>query len=319
LGGGGLAASAVQIPVSVGNVVPVPNTNFGITSKYLRVTLTTQKPTLAATDSLIVYQFVEGPRLRELINDVHSSSILCRGPANFSFGLWLRDSSSTYTLNLLCTLGPVANQWTMITLPNIAIWTPSGTFPLTSGSVGYLWGICLAAGSSRTGTSNGVWLNSGGLWFGAVGQSNFAAQPVNTLFDLAYVGDEPGAICTTPQDLAFSDNLWACERYWQKTYDYATAVATVINPGMVSGGAVGTQVQVRGGVSFRQRMAKEPTVTVYSPSATVTANSVLQIGGGNVAATATGNVGETGYAVNLSAAPAASANYQWHHVADTGW
>jgi hypothetical protein len=318
-GGPGIVASAVQSPVASGNVITLPNTNFGITSKYLRVTLTTQKPTLAATDNLLIYQHVEGPRLRELINDVHSVSILCRGPANFSFGFWMRDSGGTYMLTLLCTLGAVANIWTLITLPNLAVWTPAGTYSLASGTLGYDCGVCLAAGSSQTTTANGVWLNNGGF-FGALGQSNFAAQPANAIFDLAYIGHEPGPLATTPQDISFDDNLLACGRYWQKTWDYSMAIANVGNQsGMVRGSITGTQVQINPGATFPIRMAKDPTVTAYSPS-TGAAGMVRAIGAGaDKAATTSTNVGETGYVLNLSTALAAADSFQWHHVADTGW
>jgi hypothetical protein len=315
---GALGVNVFQQPVATGNVIAVPNTNFGITSKYLRFTLTTQKPTLAAGDYIFIQQDVEGPRLRELINDVHSISILCRGPANLAFAVVVRDSTSAYSLCNLCTLGPNPNLWYLITLPNLAIWTPSGTFPLTPGNLGYYFIVCLASGSTFIPPANGSWQS--GNFIGAVGMSNFAAQPVNTIFDIAYVGHEPGALATTPQDLSFDDNLLACGRYWQKTWDYSMAIANVGNQsGMVRGSITGTQVQINPGATFPIRMAKVPTVTAYSPS-TGAAGMVRAIGAGaDKAATTSTNVGETGYVLNLSTALAAADSFQWHHVADTGW
>jgi hypothetical protein len=292
----------------------VPGTNFRITRSYIQLTVGTAQATLAAGEYVISYQFVEGPRWRELASDVHSVSILCYCSIALNFTLFIRDSTNAYSLVIPVSI-PAATV-TLVTLPNLPLWTSSGNFNQTPGALGYNIGICLGCGTTfQTGTT-GSWV--AGSFLGYAGMSNFLAT-AGAIFQLRFMQHEPGALCSTLMDIDFPSNLLACERYYQKTYDYATAVASAVNPGMVSGVGIGTQVQIRGGVSFRQRMAKVPTVTTYNVIAPIVANQVTQIGGGGLAAGTTGNVGETGYALNLSAAPTASATYQWQHVADTGW
>jgi hypothetical protein len=101
------------------NVV-VPGTSFLITTKLKRITVTTAQASLGATDNLACYATVEGSNTRELYNDVHSISILCRSSvANLKFGLYLITGSGTpYALGKLCSLG-AANTFTLITLPNL--------------------------------------------------------------------------------------------------------------------------------------------------------------------------------------------------------
>jgi microcystin-dependent protein len=298
--------------------VLIAGSAFAISANFLRYTITTQQGTLGAGDYIIILQMVEGSRLRELLGGQTSISIVCRSSvANTVFGCFLRDSALAYSLTKLCTLTN-ANAWTLISLPSIANWSASGTYPITPGVVGYQIGICLACGSTFTSAANDVW--SAGNFLGAKTQGSFAGNAVGSTFDLAYIGHEPGATPNGVIDIEFATNQRSCDRYWQKSYDSAVAIATVTNAGMVRAVNVGTQTQLASGVTFRERMAKDPTVTLYS-AATGAVNNVRANGAAadKAATAAAGNVSETGYVVNLTAAPTAAESYQWHHAADTGW
>jgi len=65
---------------------------------------------------------------------------------------------------------------------------------------------------------------------------------------------------------SFADDLWLSRRYFNKTYDPATALATVTNLGAQGGVATGTVAQ-RPFVTwnFNATMRAVPTVTYYSP------------------------------------------------------
>ena len=121
-------------------IVNVPGTNFAITSKFFRVQLTTAQATLAANDILWFNQYIEGQRLRELISDVHSISILLvwSSVAGLKFGVALRDGAGipAWSLTKLCTI-PSANTWTLITLPALPLWKAGGTWSVNPGVVGY--------------------------------------------------------------------------------------------------------------------------------------------------------------------------------------
>jgi len=297
----------------------LPGTNFTIAKNYLRVTLTGQQASLAAGDFLQLYTVIEGARLLELVNDVHSLSLLVRSSvAGLSFGAALSDSGPvTKSLTKLCTLGAVANTWTLITLPNLPIFPSAGNFSTAPGQLGYYLTIALAVGSTNTSPANNTWQN--GNFIGAVGQSNFAASPVNSTFDIVFVQHEPSAQCSTPIDCPFTQNYDQCLRYFYKTFDYDVAIGTASANSPLSLSQIST-TEVSGPVRFPKAMAKIPTCTAYNGS-TGAANSI-RLGGANYAVSSFDNVGKGGFFGIITAAMPAVAlgAFGWcHYTADTGW
>src|SRR5215475_5268991 len=221
-------------PIGAGAGVVVPGTNYAITTALERITAQTQKTSLAATDLVYLQQRIEGPAFRELMNDVHSVSLLVRSSvANLKFGLSLRDPSASRSLTKLCTLG-AASTITLITLPNLPLWPSAGTFTAAVGANAYNLAIAVAAGSTFTSPANDTWQN--GNFIGALGQDNLLATASAT-FEVFFVQHEPGSQCTTLLDVPFGQNLdgpMGCTRYFQKTYDYATKPGTVTGNGAMS-------------------------------------------------------------------------------------
>jgi hypothetical protein len=295
----------------------VPGTNFRISGNYFRLGLTTQETTLGAGDQFNVIQSIEGPRLRELIGDVHSLQLLVASTvAGLSFGVTLRDVPTTKTLTKLCTI-PSANTNTLITLPNLATFASGGNWAITPGTVGYELVICLAAGSSATTPANDVWQN-GSAFVGAVGQSNFAAQAVNSNFTFFILQHEPGAQCTTLMDCPFQQAYDDALRYFQKTYLYGTAAGTVTNPGIKSFLSPAS-LSAFGPVTYLKPMAKVPTVTLYN-HATGAANSVQDANSTNHASASAAAVGDAGFAyISYTTAAASTTAVYAHYTLDTGW
>jgi hypothetical protein len=298
--------------------VVVPGISFFITRTYLRFNLLTQQATLAAGDAYGIYQSVEGTRWRELMGDVTSLSLLVRSNvAPLKFSCSLRDSTAAVSLTKLCTIS-TANTWTLIQLPNLPL--PSGgTFNSFPGAVGYTFGIHLCAGSTLTAPAADTFQT--GNFIGAPGMDNFASKPVNSSFDIAYVGHEPGAVCTTPQDCPFAQNYDDCLRYYTKSYNYPTIAGTA------SAGAGSAIFPAFAGNQpycwqpFKKVMAKAPTVTGYSPN-TGAINTMRDVSPGNVdrAVTSAVNVGDTGFSgFNITGANAANWIAQFNWTADTGW
>jgi hypothetical protein len=299
-------------------VVLLPGTNFQISAYRTRTQLSTQQASLGATDYLIFRQYIEGPMFRELASDVHSVSLLVRSSvAGLKFGLILRDSpTTTKTLAKLCTI-PAANTWTLIQLPNLPVW-PSGNFTTVAGSVGYELDICLAGGSTYLAPSNDTWL-SGNYFGGAAGQSNFAASPVNSTFDVAFVQHEPGSVCSTLMDKPFSQNFDECQRYYSKSYPYNILPGAVNSAGAASIlAAVGQNIY--GTVSFPKRMANIPGVQVYS-DVTGAAGGVRDLfAGADRGISAPYHIGETCFGgVQLVSVNSASTVYTFQWWADTNW
>jgi microcystin-dependent protein len=263
----GYKAPAATLVASMGqNSVPaginLPGTSFAITRSFIRITLTTAQATLAASDFLLIQQFIEGPKWRELQNDVHSFQILVRSSVpNLIFSAGFRDYPTvTQCLFNPFTLG-AANTWALLPLANLPIF-PAGNFVNTPGNIGYSLLITLASGSGNITPANGTWQS--GSFLAAIGQSNFAASPVGSTFDIAFVQHEPGPLCTTPIDCPFTQNYDGCLRYFQKSAVYGTKPGTD-SPATVIGMAatIGTaNTAVRGALRFIKSMAKAPTFTL---------------------------------------------------------
>ena len=302
----------------ISGLVSIPGTSFAITQKFFRFTLTGQQTTLGASDQLKLAQFLEGIQLRELISDVSSCQILVRSSVSgLSFGLAWRDSAAAYSLTKLITV-PSANTWSILTMPNLPVWTPSGNFPIGPGVLGCYFDIVLAAGSTLTSPANNTW--QAGNFIGAAGQSNFAASQVNSTFDIAFVQHEPGPLCTTLMDKPFSQNLDECLRYYQKSYDYGTAVGGITTAGAkmmivptgLATGAVGP-------LSFHKPMAKIPSMFLYN-HATGAANIIRDGAGVDHTAAGATNIGLSGFpSISFSTAVAAGGYMTFHYTADAGW
>jgi hypothetical protein len=296
--------------------IVVPGTNFVISNNYLRTQLTTTQASLGATDNLNIFQQVEGPLFRELSFDVHSISLLVRSSvAGLNFGVNLRDQATGRSLSKLCTI-PSANTWTLITLPNLPTWPSAGTFGITPGTLGYYLAVTLACGSTYMSSANDIWLASGNL-LGAVGQSNFAASPVNSTFDIAFCQHEPGGVCSTLMDKTWDQNYSECLRYYAKSYEHGTAPGTAASVLPMLTTAAGVTTQAVGTVSFPKPLAKAPTVTCYAASGA--ANSGTIFGASTIGITASASSSKHINAVTIASAQTAGTGIQFHYTADTGW
>lgn len=305
--------------LSSGSALVVPGTNFRISANYFGATLTTQQASLAAADHWEIVHTVEGPQLRELIGDVHSFQILCfSSVANLKFGVAIRDTIGSRSLVKLCSMGP-ASTWTLITLPNLPVWDAGGTFNITPGADGYEIRICLACGTTQTAPANDTWQN--GNFVGAIGQSNFAAQAVNSVFYVGFLQHEPGNQCTTPIDLPFDSNFQRCQRYYAKSYPYATKVGTPSISGWSIGTCIGAVNYFRSEIDFPVEMALNPPPTIRNWAYDGTINAVFDdISVGNRGTNAITHPSSKGFGgVGLTANTAGSSVCRFHWEADTGY
>jgi Collagen triple helix repeat (20 copies) len=305
--------------VTPATIPVVPGTNFQITSKIFQVNLQTAQASLAAGDFLVIRQTPEGIRLRELINDVHSVSLLVQSTvAPLSFSLALRDAGNTRSLVKLCTI-TAPNVWQFITLPNLPIWSSGGSFNITPGAQGYFFEITLACGSTFMAPAADTF--QVGQFYGAPGMSNFCNNAVNTIFSVAFVQHEPGAQCTTPIDCPFQQNYDDCLRYYQKSNDYATAVGTNTNIGSINGLVAATVNTWVIGLSpgFQKPMAKDPTMSFYDNN-NGAANTMYNTSNATHVTISSSIASQKGImSINLSTAQTAGSWMAAHYTADTGW
>jgi hypothetical protein len=295
----------------------VPSTSFRISRSFYRVTLTTAQASLGTTDNVRVFQNIEGPQWRELSNDVHSLQVLVRSSvANLQFAIALSDPATiSKSLVKLATI-PSANTWTLLTFPNLPIW-PSGNFSALPGVPGYLLSITLAAGANLIAPAADTWQS--GNFFGAPGMSNFAASAVNSTFDIAFVQHEPGPVCSILMDKPFDQNLFECQRYFSKTYDYGTAVASTSVPGMMSLSNVVATIAANFGGIFRRTMAKTPTVSIFDHN-NGALNSIMDASAVHHTVTAVvGTSTESPFYQLTTSSLTVGSNCWAHYKADTGW
>lgn len=313
---GTLAVSGRQI----GENVLLPGTNFMISRSLWRYTLTTQQASLGAGDFLRFFQYVEGPQFRELAGDVTSISLLVRSSvAGLKFSAMIQDSPATRTLVKLATI-PTANTWTLIQFPNLPV-ISGGNFAVPPGLVGYFLQITPAAGSTFIAPAADTWQT--GNFMGAPGMSNFAANPVNSTFDIAFIQHEPGPLCSTFQDLSFSSNLDSCLRYFSKSYSYAVKPGTADNNGsiIVPPNPVVSFGGAYLGIRFPKIMATTPAVSCWSP-ATGGGGYIRDIGNStDRAITGVLYNNDSGFGGWTFSGVASTPNpyYNYHYTADTGW
>lgn len=316
---GTMVASAQQVSATAPDVLaPNSNPGFRITSKFLRVTITTAEASLGANDVLYIAQYIEGPRFRELSNGGHSLSLLVRSNATGNFGVVLKDPPTATTYFAKLANIPTANTWTLIQLSGIPAFPfPGGNFSTAAGSMAYQLYITLAAGSSQVGSVSGSW--TAGNVAGVQGQGNFATT-VGTTFDLAFVQHESGNSCTQFMDVPFSGPNGALEdslRYYQKSVPYGTAFPST--PWLPIGYCPASSANVRPYVQFPKRMAKVPTITL-APLTAVTGQVYLDGSGAAVAVSSATALDSGIQAIILSSPGPATAGAvlgQWQ--ADTGW
>jgi hypothetical protein len=321
--GKGASVTAAGTVQQMAGPVNIPGTNFAITGNYCRITLTAAQATLAAGDYFQFYQTVEGIRLREIINDVHSIALLVRSSvASLSFAVAFRAGvNPATTLTKLCTIS-TANTWTLIQFPNLPVFPTGTSFPITPGSNGMQLSFSLACGTTYTNTANDTWQAVNAI--GAVGQSNWLSSPVNSTIDFAFVQHQPGPICTQLMDLPFGANLdgsMGCTRYYQKSYQYTSKPGTVDGTGQVQlllpAGAHPYQY-----IPFSKRMAKVPSSLSCFSSHSGAINNIYDYNTTADKAT-TGSaisVGDAGFSgFQFSAGTTAAVNTGFHWIADTGF
>lgn len=242
----------------------------GILFNYsLEVDVTTADASIAAGDFYYVAQPIEGYNWRHFAQRDVMVSFWVMSPKTGAHAVALnntgrnRAATANYTVN-------VADTWEYKSVSFAA--SPSGgTWSYTSGE-GALLSFALAVGSNSFNTSgSGAWETSA-AWHGAYG-----AGPVNAMdstanfFRITGVKVELGDTATPVQFVPFEEELERCQRYYQKSFNYATAPAQNAGYGtgdtQFSAMAAGVATNLSPPINFSVRMRGTPTITLYNPSA----------------------------------------------------
>lgn len=296
----------------------IPGSNYIITKKYFLVTLTAAVSP-AAGDYMEILQVIEGSWVRELFGGVSSISLICQSSVpNLAFNVGLSDGSNSHSLSKLCTLG-AANTPVVFTLPNLPSMSgvSGGSFSLNPGAAGYLLRIGLTAGTNLIPPANDVWQS--GAYVGAVGMTQFSAQPVNSNFILYFIQHEPGALCSTFLDKPWPQNYDECLRYYQKSYDYGQTPGTITGLNLASFFQNIAGTSVYGHLRFHKPVAKTPTVILWDNNNGV-AGSVMDNNAVHHTGAVAQYVGTTGFGgINFNTATTGALPVFAQFTVDTGW
>jgi hypothetical protein len=269
--------------------------------------VTTADAAIAAGDYCSIVQRIEGYNWRHFTQRALTLSFWVRATVTGTYCIALtntvdRTFLAEYTIN-------TTDTWEKKTI-NIPASPSAGTWDYTNG-IGAELRFVLACGTTFQSTVG--WTN--GNFIGTNLQVN-ATGTVGNLFRLTGVKLELGSIATPLRYRSFQQELALCNRYYEKSYDYAVAPGSVSNPGAF-GFESGGDIYLWASYRFAVRKRATPTLTLYS---TVTGNS------GNIRNDATAadqtvssiaGIGEQGYyGIVLNAATTAGYDLTWQWTAN---
>ena len=278
-------------------------TQAGVLFNYaLEVDITTADATVAAGDTEAVTHRIEGFNWRHFAQRQFTLSFWVNATKTGTHCVSFRNSGDdrsyigTYSV-------AVTNTWeykTITVLPSPS----AGTWDYTTGT-GLAISFTMMAGSTYQ-TTAGAWQT--GLFLGTSAQVNDYDSTAN-FFRITGVRMELGPIATPYVLVDFADELVRCQRYFQKSFAYATAPAQ--NVGTNTGELIFPQhvgassVFNAEGTNFIQRFRAAPTVTYYNPAA---ANAQVRNTNTNTDCTSTGStqIGEYQFTITAQT-PAGSA------------
>jgi len=231
-------------------------------------TVTSADSSIASGDFYGISQRVEGKNVYHLGFGSSAAKTLkisfwVKSSVTGTFGGAIRNSAANRSFNFSYTVNS-ANTWEHKTY-TIAGDT-SGTW-LTDTGIGLRVSWSLGDGSSRL-QAAGQW--GAGNFAGVTGQTNLITTGSATL-QLTGVQLEIGSIATEFEHRSFEEEFAACQRYYQKTYPYSTAIGTATLSGVVGSTLRQSDQQtgyIEGDLQFTTRMRAAPTMTVYDRDGT---------------------------------------------------
>ncbi len=225
----GRATVSQDVPTTLATL---PFVTGGPTSySDIKITVPSATSTIAAGDAQGFSQFIENSLVEPIANGPISISFIYK--TNFSgvVSVYIRDFGAVHSYVVPVTLTG-DSAWHLVTIQNI---TGLGAQTLQFGVYGGSSidiGICLLSGSTfQTGTT-GSWV--AGNFLAANTQGNFFASAANVL-QIAQFMAAPGATSVPYYSEPFHTLLPKCQRYYYKTYEYATKPAANLGKGYWQG------------------------------------------------------------------------------------
>lgn len=272
------------------------------TQHCILVDCTTVDSSIAAGDYAILIQKVEGYNFLPLAQRAFTLSFWHAHTKTGTYCVAFYNSTQDRSYVAEYTQA-VADTWERSTI-TVSASPSAGTWDYTNG-VGLHVAFVMAAGSTYQTTAN-TWQT--GAFFSTSNQVN-ATDNVANNFRLALVQLEPGSVATEFEQRTFQDELALCQRYYEKSFELATAPAQNVgsNSGCIEfpqAAAASTLMQIPN-IEFTVRKRAAPTVTLYNPNAANAQARNLTIGA-DFSGTSGVTAGERAHAIEATT-PAGSA------------
>lgn len=306
-----IAASAAVFSVTQSTDVPAATPNLYYSQ---RLTVTTADATIGVSETFAAAQIIEGFSARDLVG------------RTFTISFWVKSSVvGTYCLSLyngnwpstdesyVATYAITApNTWEYKTITIINGLPTTGTYWDWTSGAGLTVAWTLFAGTSWQTASPGVWTSDWGL--ADISQVN-AAATLGNIFALTGVQVEVGTVATPFEHRPFGMELALCQRYYEKSFPYATAPAQNVGSKLGAPAATGQVLNQAFSTPVRFAVTKRraPTMTLYSPNA---ASADWSTEGGVTPLASTANIGDSGFAATGSSAVTAGTQYSIHWLAN---
>ena len=287
------AASKYTVSQNAGSVTPPA----GFVN-YLGVT-SSSAYSISATDIFTISQKIEGYNISDLAWGTASAktvtlSFLVYSSLTGTFGGTLRNNGNSRNYPFTYSI-PTANTWTQISV-TIAGDT-SGTWLTTNGN-GLVVAFGLGVGSTYSGTA-GAWTSS--TVFSATGATSVVGTNGATFY-ITGVQLEQNTSATPFERRLYGQELINCQRYYEKGFALDTAPADgsgdYFNGGGLGAFAFAANALRTLPIIYRVEKRASPTVTLYRPGTTATANTWAYYTGGAWAVMTTGSIETSGSSTN---------------------
>ena len=235
----------------------------------LLVTVTSADATLGATEQTVIQQPIEGLNVADFGWGTASA-------ATVTLSFWVRSSVTgtfggsfsndgvsrsypfTYTIN-------AANTFEQKTITVAGDTT--GTW-LTTNGIGIRLYFSLGAGTTYSGTAN-AWAAT--QYVSATGATNLVGTNGATFY-ITGVQLEKGSTATSFDYRPYGTELQLCQRYFEKSYNMATAVGTNVGNETQSSNTIasvsGSQATTGSICNFKSTKRTSPTITLYNRAGT---------------------------------------------------
>ena len=278
----------------------------------LRCTVATADPTVTASELWTLLQKIEGYSARDLIGKTFTLSFWARSAkvGTHCVAFYNNDYPSADRYYVAEYNISVANTWEYKEITVIGGLITAGTWDWTNGS-GLTVGWTLYCGTTRQGVA-GSWQSG---WALATSSQVNVLDTIGNIFAITGVQLEVGNTPTPFEHRPFGVELDMCQRYYEKSFPYATAPAQNVGASLGAAYATGQVLNQTFSSLVKFAVAKRaaPTITTYAPDA-ASANWTTITGVTPTATTA--NIGDSAFAVVGSVAVTAGASYSIHWQSD---